>query len=59
MTSNQLLQNANDIWKMLDEMASNDPNGYKKFIDNQLKLGKDSLSPPVVRFIIKATIKVS
>ena len=30
---------ANNIWKMLDEMSSNDPEAYKKFIEKNLSEG--------------------
>ena len=30
---------ANNIWKMLDEMSSNDPDSYKKFIEKNLSEG--------------------
>lgn len=44
---------------MLDEMVLNDPVGYKKFIDQQLKAGRKCLAPPEVRFVIKASLKQS
>ena len=30
---------ANNIWKMLDDMSSNDPNAYEKFIEKNIKEG--------------------
>ena len=32
---------ANNIWKMLDEMAENDPQQYKKFVEKNVKEGMD------------------
>ncbi|KAF8565124.1 hypothetical protein P879_07691 [Paragonimus westermani] len=55
----ELLAEASTVWKMLDEMAQNDPIGYKNFIERQLREGKKSLSPPSVMFVIRATLKAS
>jgi HSP90 family molecular chaperone len=33
------LNMANNIWKMLDDMANSDPDQYKKFIDKNMKEG--------------------
>lgn len=30
---------ADNIWKMLDDMSSNDPDAYEKFIEKNLKEG--------------------
>ena len=30
---------ANNIWKMLEEMSSNDPSAYEKFIEKNLSEG--------------------
>lgn len=32
---------ANQLWKMLDDMADSDPDGYKKFIDTNMKKGME------------------
>ncbi|KAF5394870.1 hypothetical protein PHET_09839 [Paragonimus heterotremus] len=53
----ELFAEASTVWKILDEMAINDPVGYKKFIEKQLKEGKKSLVPPSVKFVIRATLK--
>ena len=36
-----LLKQADAIWKMLDEMSENDPDSYKRFIEQQLSQGKE------------------
>ncbi|CAH8442281.1 unnamed protein product [Dicrocoelium dendriticum] len=56
--TNELFAEASAVWKMLDEMAVNDPVGYKKFINKQLEDGQKALAPPKVKFVIKATLKV-
>lgn len=33
------LNMANNIWKMLDDMANSDPDQYKKFIEKNMKEG--------------------
>lgn len=33
------LSMANNIWKMLDEMAESNPNDYKNFIEKNMKEG--------------------
>ncbi|CAH8834313.1 unnamed protein product [Trichobilharzia szidati] len=57
MSANKLLEDANKLWKMLDEMSENDPAGYQKFINRQLENFRKSASPPVVRFVVRVTQK--
>lgn len=38
---NELLAQADAIWKMLDEMSENDPQSYAHFIQQQLAQGKE------------------
>ncbi|VDO05410.1 unnamed protein product [Rodentolepis nana] len=47
------------IWKMLDEMATNDPVSYQKFIVEQLKKAPDILSQPQCRGFLRCTLKSS
>ncbi|GFO29876.1 pih1 domain-containing protein 2 [Plakobranchus ocellatus] len=37
---------AQQIWSMLDDMAENDPAAYRKFIERQMKEGKEYMAPP-------------
>ncbi|GAB1598694.1 hypothetical protein Ahia01_000146600 [Argonauta hians] len=36
-TKDEVLQQAEQIWSMLDEMVDSDPTAYKNFIENQMK----------------------
>ena len=40
MSPDQLSQNAQHIWQMLDDMAENNPAAYRKFIDRQMEESK-------------------
>ncbi|CAI2725168.1 unnamed protein product [Schistosoma spindalis] len=59
MSDNKLLDNANRLWKMLDEMSENDPVCYRKFINRQMESFHKTISPPIIRFVVKLTQKVS
>ena len=58
MGSDSLLNQADSMWKMLDDLAESDPDAYKKFIDKALKDGATSFKPPEPCFCI-STILVS
>ncbi|VDL86207.1 unnamed protein product [Schistocephalus solidus] len=49
--------NASSIWKMLDEMAENDPKGYEKFIKKQMEVGQGLTSRPKCRCVYKLTLQ--
>ena len=34
------LKQAEQYWKMLDDMSENDPNAYKNFVDTNIKNGQ-------------------
>ncbi|GAA54049.1 hypothetical protein CLF_111999, partial [Clonorchis sinensis] len=57
MGKSELFADAAAVWKMLDEMAVNDPVGYKAFIEKNLKEGRKTVSPPSTKFVIKAKMK--
>ncbi|GAA31053.2 PIH1 domain-containing protein 2 [Clonorchis sinensis] len=59
MGKSELFADAAAVWKMLDEMAVNDPVGYKAFIEKNLKEGRKTVSPPSSKFVIKAKMKES
>ena len=40
------LKQADSIWRMLDQMAENDPDNYKKFINKHLNDGKEYFALP-------------
>lgn len=42
----EFVKQAQHIWSMLDELADSDPEGYSKFINSNLKQGKEAMAPP-------------
>eukprot|EP01135_Chromosphaera_perkinsii_P000026 Nk52_evm5s16 gene=Nk52_evmTU5s16 len=54
----KLLDSAKGIWSMLDDMADNDPDAYKRFIDKQLKEGREAMKDaiPQCAFCIKSRV---
>lgn len=58
MGSESLLNQADSMWKILDDMAESDPEAYKRFIDKALKEGATYFKPPEPCFCI-STILVS
>lgn len=56
-----LLQKAQQVWTMLDEMAANNPETYKKFIDKQMREASQDLADrnPSAEFCVKIWIHVS
>jgi len=52
-----LMKDADRMWKMLDDMSQNDPEEYKKFIDKNLKEGKESMDQPKFWFSVHAKDK--
>ncbi|KAK4473594.1 hypothetical protein MN116_002948 [Schistosoma mekongi] len=57
MSNNKLLDDANQLWRMLDEMSEKNPESYRKFISEQMESLCKSLSQPLVRFVVKLTQK--
>ena len=60
-SGNELLHAAEKVWGMLDKLAESNPEEYKKFIDQQLKEGAESVSQPEPAFCLSciATLRVS
>eukprot|EP00128_Syssomonas_multiformis_P018796 Colp12_sorted_trinity150504_noHs@30402 len=55
-----LMQDAQKIWEMLDELADSDPDAYKRFMEKQLKQGKEAfkaLAPPTPGFAFETRQK--
>lgn len=50
---------AQQIWSMLDDMASNNPAAYKKFIDQQIKEGKEHIAMPEPHMCVQVLLLVS
>eukprot|EP00066_Takifugu_rubripes_P004894 XP_003968573.1 PREDICTED: PIH1 domain-containing protein 2 [Takifugu rubripes] len=44
--ANGLLGQVGQLWSMLDELSENDPAGYRKLLETQMKEGADLRSPP-------------
>nr|CAB3264873.1 PIH1 domain-containing protein 2-like [Phallusia mammillata] len=55
MNGNELQNQAKYIWDRLDDLAANDPEGYKKFIDQQMEERETFMAPPEARlcFLVK------
>lgn len=51
-----ILNQADSMWKMLDDLADSDPEAYKKFIDKTLKEGSTYFKPPEPCFCISTTL---
>ena len=52
------MQQAQNIWSMLDDMADSDPSAYRKFIERHLKEGKEMMQPPQPHMCIVTQTKV-
>jgi hypothetical protein len=39
----ETMKQAGHIWKMLDDMAASDPDGYSKFVQNNIKQGVEDI----------------
>ena len=59
MDKTKLMKKADQIWKMLDDMAVEDPAAYKKFIDQQMKAGKEVMKPPEPHMCVHTMLMVS
>ena len=59
MSPEQLSQNAQHIWQMLDDMAENNPGMYRKFIDKQMSESKKVTAKPNPHMCVQTTISVS
>ncbi|XP_022783989.1 PIH1 domain-containing protein 2-like isoform X2 [Stylophora pistillata] len=51
-----VLNQADSMWKMLDDLADSDPEAYKRFIDKTLKEGSTYFKPPESCFCICTTL---
>ena len=57
--SDSMMQQAQHMWAMLDDMAHNDPAAYRKFIDKQLKEGQETMKPPEPHMCVATALLVS
>ncbi|PVD27474.1 hypothetical protein C0Q70_12635 [Pomacea canaliculata] len=51
--NNKLLQQAQQVWNMLDDLADNDPQGYQRFIQKQTADYKEMTAPPQPYMCVK------
>ncbi|KAI8779613.1 PIH1 domain-containing protein 2 [Biomphalaria glabrata] len=56
LNSDQMASKAQQIWAMLDDMAENDPAAYQKFIDQQMKEGRDNMTLPEPHMCVLVTM---
>ena len=58
-SKDSMMQQAQHVWSMLDDMANNDPAAYKKFIDKQMAEKKEFMAPPEPHMCIQTQMTVS
>ena len=56
--SESLLNQADSMWKMLDDLVESDPEAYKRFMEKTLKEGSTMFKPPEPCFCV-ITVLVS
>ena len=52
-----LQEMAAKVWGALDQLATSDPEQYKKFIDEQMKEGKEYMATPEPVFCLRCPLK--
>lgn len=57
--TNGLLGQIGQLWSMLDELSDNDPAGYRKLLETQMKEGADLRSPPELHCALRTESLVS
>ena len=55
----QLLQQAQQVWSMLDDMADKDPQAYRRFMDKQSKEQQELTAPPQPHMCVRTRFQVS
>jgi len=55
--SGNMIKQAQHIWCMLDDLAAQNPEGYRKFIDKHLTEGKEAMKPPEPHMCVQTAIK--
>jgi hypothetical protein len=58
-SSESMMQQAQQVWSMLDDMADNDPGAYKAFIDKQMAERNNFMAPPEPHMCVKTEMVVS
>ena len=49
-------EQAERIWKMLDELAEENPEAYKKFVNNNIREGKEMFEPATAEFCVRTKL---
>jgi len=52
-----MMKQAQHIWSMLDDLAAQNPEAYRKFIDKHLTEGKETMRPPEPHMCVRTVIK--
>lgn len=56
---NATLTHVNQFWSMLDEMAQNNPDEYKSFIERQMRDSGEYFSPPEPHSCLRTSVQVN
>lgn len=56
---NAALNQVNQFWTMLDDMAQNHPDKYKTFIERQMRHTAEYFSPPEPNICLRASVQVN
>lgn len=57
-SSDSMMKQAQQVWSMLDDMAENDPQAYKAFIDKQAAERKEFMAPPEPHMCVQTQMVV-
>lgn len=57
-SSDSMMKQAQQVWSMLDDMAENDPQAYKAFIDKQAAERKEFMAPPETHMCVQTQMVV-
>jgi len=55
--SEDVMKQAHHIWSMLDDLAAQNPEAYRKFIEKHLTEGKEAMRPPEPHMCVRTVIK--
>lgn len=58
-STEDVLQQVNQFWSMLDDLSENDPEAYRRFIQKQVKDGAELTSPPELDSCLRTEMLVS
>ena len=55
--SGNMIKEAQHVWSMLDDLAAQNPEGYRKFIDKHLTEGKEAMRMPEPHMCVQTVVK--